>query len=90
MKTRPSYTERRVQYVGWVEESSCQLGHKECHVGVRGARTTGCLGACRECDAHLEQDGRETTFCPRCDTCPECGTFDGHSGGCEGVADDGA
>jgi hypothetical protein len=31
-----------------------------------------CLGVCRECDSHLESTGRYTTYCPSCDTCPEC------------------
>lgn len=45
-----------------------------------------CLGACRECGAHLLSTGRYTPYCPDCDTCPDCGcpNADGfaHYAGC--------
>lgn len=45
-----------------------------------------CLGACTECDTHLESTGRYTVYCPICDVCPECGCPDAdgfsHNQGC--------
>jgi hypothetical protein len=50
-----------------------------------------CLGQCRECDSHLLRSGRETTYCPTCDVCPECGEpqADGnyHAPGCPVLAE---
>ena len=37
---------------------------------------------CGDCDTKLEQDGRNTWYCPSCDMCPECSCFDGHNAGC--------
>jgi len=46
-----------------------------------------CLGSCFECGEHLLSTGRYTTYCPDCDTCPDCGcpNVDGfsHYEGCE-------
>lgn len=50
-----------------------------------------CVGECPECGAHLLQSGRETTYCPDCDRCPECGEpqADGnwHASGCPLLAE---
>lgn len=60
------------------------------HCGLRSEEHTGdhrdshgrCLGNCRECEAHLMSDGRNTVYCPSCDLCPECeGIFD-HTSDC--------
>src|SRR5438270_8181888 len=40
-------------------------------------------GWCVECGSDLEEDGRNTRYCPSCDTCEECGCFDGHNAGCD-------
>lgn len=41
--------------------------------------------ACRECGDQMDTDGRNTRYCPSCDTCYACGMFDGHEIGCEAV-----
>lgn len=42
--------------------------------------------SCFECKAAMEQTGRNTWYCPDCDTCPDCGcpNADGfaHYAGC--------
>ena len=38
--------------------------------------------ACGECGEQMETDGRNTRYCPSCDTCYACGMFDGHEIGC--------
>lgn len=44
--------------------------------------TNGIVRECVECGGDLEQDGRNTWFCPSCDCCPDCGEFDGHASHC--------
>ena len=47
-----------------------------------------CIGLCSECDEHLEQDGRYTTYCPCCNVCPDCGCPDtgfSHYAGCAAI-----
>jgi hypothetical protein len=50
--------------------SKCKVkAGNECPANGRGSRRNnqGCLGACKECGDHLEEDGRQNTFCPTCD-----------------------
>ena len=50
--------------------SKCNVeSGNECPANGRGSRSNnqGCLGACEECGEHLEEDGRQSVFCPACD-----------------------
>lgn len=72
---------------GGLSEGGVMSTCNQCKDDANGRDYHGrCLGHCKECGEHLAQTGRYTTYCPSCDTCPDCGCprVDGfaHYAGC--------